>query len=114
LKDIETELQGWGQAIRGIIADGTAAARLALDPRARDRVFAARRQLGDYARLARFVGALTPTLSPSYRSLAQSLDEGSALTMVLAGEALASAGLGSGRFLLSVPASELQARRDSV
>ena len=51
LKDIETELQGWGQAIRGIIADGTSAARLALDPRARDRMFGARRQLGDYARL---------------------------------------------------------------
>ncbi len=33
---------------------------------------------------------------------------------MLAGEALASAGLGSGRFLLSVPASELQSRRDSV
>ena len=27
LKDIEPELQGWGQAIRGIVADGTAAAR---------------------------------------------------------------------------------------
>lgn len=114
LKDIEIELQGWAQAIRGIIADGTAAARLALDPRARDRMFASRRQLGDYARMARFVGALTPSLSPSYRQLAKSLDEVSALTMVLAGEALAGAGIGGGRFLLSVPASELQARRDSV
>ena len=114
LKDIEIELQGWGQAIRGIVADGVAAARLALDPRARDRMFAARRQLGDYARLARFVGALTPALSPSYRKLAQSLDEVGALTMVLAGEALASSGIGGGRFLLSVPASELQTRRDAV
>jgi hypothetical protein len=34
--------------------------------------------------------------------------------LVLAGEALAGAGLGGGRFLLSVPASELQARRDAV
>jgi hypothetical protein len=114
LKDISTELQGWSQAIRTIVADGTAAARLALDPRARDRLFASRRQLGDYARLARFVGALTPTLSASYRKLAQSLDEVSSLLLVLASEALAGAGLGGGRFLLSVPASELQTRRDSV
>jgi hypothetical protein len=114
LKDIATELQGWGQAIRSIIADGGSAGRLALDPRARDRLFAARRQLGDYARLARFVGALTPSLSGSYRKLAQSLDKLAALLFVLAGETLAGAGMGGGRFLLSVPASELQARRDSV
>ena len=38
LKDIQAELQGWGQAIRCVIADGTAAARVALDPRARDRL----------------------------------------------------------------------------
>ena len=37
-----------------------------------------------------------------------------ALMMVLAGELLAGSGLGGGRFLLSVPASELQARRDAV
>ncbi|MDJ1156817.1 hypothetical protein QNA08_00975 [Chelatococcus sp. SYSU_G07232] len=114
LKDISAELQGWGQAIRSIISDGTAAARLALDPRARDRLFAARRQLGDYARLARMVGALTQTMNLPYRRLAQSLDEVAGLVLVLAGESLAGAGLGGGRFLLSVPASELQARRDSV
>jgi hypothetical protein len=114
LKDIEPELQGWGQAIRSIIADGTAAARLALDPLARDRLFAARRQLGDYARLARLVGALTQTLSVHYRRLAQSLDSVASLLLVLAGEVLAGAGLAGGRFLLSVPASELQSRRDAV
>ncbi len=114
LKDISAELQGWGQAIRPVIADGASAARLALDPRARDRVFAARRQLGDYARLARFVGALTATMNGSYRKLAKSLDEVAGLLLVLAGESLAGSGLGGGRFLLSVPASELQARRDSV
>src|SRR5215218_10204378 len=32
LKGISAELQGWGQAIRSIVADGAAAARLALDP----------------------------------------------------------------------------------
>lgn len=114
LKGITAELQGWGQAIRSIVADGAAAARLALDPRARDRLFAARRQLGDYARLARMIGALTQTMTVSYRRLAQSLDQVASLILVLAGEVLAGAGVGGGRFLLSVPASELQARRDAV
>ena len=66
------------------------------------------------ARLARLIGALTQTMNQSYRRLAQSLDEVAGLLLVLAGEALAGAGLGGGRFLLSVPASELQARRDAV
>ncbi|MGH6842936.1 MAG: hypothetical protein ACREDV_12765, partial [Methylocella sp.] len=114
LKDITAELQGWGQAIRSIISDGAAAARLTLDPRARDRLFGARRSLGDYARLARLIGALTQTLNQSYRRLAQSLDEVSSLLLVLAGEALAASGLAGGRFLLSVPASELQSRRDAI
>jgi hypothetical protein len=114
LKDIEPELEGWGQAVRSIISDGMAAARLALDPLARDRLFGARRQLGDYARLARMVGALTQTLNVHYRRFAQSLDSAASLMLVLAGEVLAGAGLGGGRFLLSVPASELQSRRDSV
>src|SRR5687768_16758354 len=57
LKGISAELLGWGQAIRSIVADGASAARLALDPRARDRLFGARRQLCDYSRLARLIGA---------------------------------------------------------
>lgn len=114
LKDITAELQGWGQAIRIIISDGAAAARLTLDPRARDRLFGARRALGDYARLARLIGALTQTLNHSYRRLARSLDEVASLLLVLAGESLAASGLAGGRFLLSVPASELQARRDAI
>jgi hypothetical protein len=114
LKDIEPELQGWGQAIRGIVAEGVGAARIALDPRARDRAMGARRQLGDYARLARFVGALSCGQNQAYRRLAQSLDEVAALILVLIGEALARMGSGGGRFLLQAPASELQARRDAV
>jgi hypothetical protein len=114
LKDITAELQGWGQAIRTIISDGAAAARISLDPRARDRLFGARRSLGDYARLARLIGALTQTLNQSYRRLAQSLDEVASLLLVLAGEALAASGMAGGRFLLSVPASELQSRRDAI
>jgi len=114
LKDIEPELQGWAQAIRGIVADGIAAARIALDPRARDRAMGARRQLGDYARLARFVGALTCGQNLAYRRLAQSLDEVAAMILVLIGESLAGIGFGGGRFLLQAPASDLQARRDAV
>ncbi|MDW8125218.1 MAG: hypothetical protein RMJ04_10645 [Geminicoccaceae bacterium] len=114
LKDIEPELQGWGQAIRGHIADGLANARQALDPRARDRAFAARRALGDYARLARHVGALTPGFSSPYRRLAQSLDQVASLILVLMGESLAELGSGGGRFLLAAPASELVARRDAA
>jgi hypothetical protein len=115
LKDIQPELRGWGSAIRRAIADGTAAARFALDPRQRDRAFGARRLLGDYARLARFVGALTSPLNPHYRRLAQSLDEVAAVLLVMMGDALASIGFGGvGRFLLQVPASELQERRDAV
>ena len=114
LKDIEPELQGWSQAIRSITAEGHAAARLALDPRSRDRAFAARRALGDYARLARMVGALTCDHNQAYRRLAQSLDEAGALILVALGESLARIGFGGGRFLLQAPASELQARRDAV
>jgi hypothetical protein len=64
--------------------------------------------------MARMVGAMTPTLSPNYRRLAQSLDVVASLILVTAGEALASLGMGGGRALLPAPASELTARRDAV
>ena len=112
LKDVTPELQGWAQAVRSAITEGTTAARFALDPRQRDKAFGIRRQLGDYARVARLVGALTPTLSLTYRKFAQSLDEVAAVILVTMGEALANAGLSGGRFLLQVPYTELQVRRD--
>jgi hypothetical protein len=114
LKDIEPELRGWDAAIRAAVADGLNAARQSLDPRQRDLAFANRRLLGDYARVARFVGALTPNLNMYYRRLAQSLDEVAAVMLVLMGEALANLGYGGGRFLLQVTVSELQQRRDTV
>jgi hypothetical protein len=114
LKDITPELAGWATAIRSAIAEGTTAARFALDPRQRDKAFAMRRQLGDYARMARLVGALTPTVSPTYRKFAQSVDEVSAVLLVLMGEALANVGFSGGRFLLQVPYTELQVRRDAA
>src|SRR5262249_6471939 len=104
----------WGYAIRNAVADGIGAARFALDPRQRERAFGSRRLLGDYARIARFVGALTPSMNLPYRRLAQSLDEVGAVMPLLMGEALANIGFSGGRFLLQVPASELQSRRDAV
>jgi len=45
LKDITPEIQGWTQAIRTLITEGTNAAQFGLDPRQRDKVFSVRRQL---------------------------------------------------------------------
>jgi hypothetical protein len=114
LKDIQPELRGWQSAIEGIIADASQTARFALDPRQRDRTYAYRRLLGDYARVARFVGAMTPYLNANYRSLAKSLDEVASVLLVTMGDAIANTGFGGGRFLLQAPASELQERREAV
>jgi hypothetical protein len=114
LKDITPELQGWSTAIRAAIAEGTASARFALDARQRDKTFGIRRTLGDYARMARLVGALTPTRNINFRKLAQSLDEAASVFLVMMGEALANGGVSGGRFLLQVPYSELQVRRDTA
>lgn len=114
LKDVTPEIRGWAQAVRAAIQEGATAARFSLDPRQRDKTFAIRRQLGDYARLTRLVGALTPTLNMVYRKFAQSLDEAAAVLLVMMGEALADSGVNGGRFLLQVPYSDLQMRRDAV
>lgn len=114
LKDVTLELEGWGEAVRSAINEGATAARFALDSSQRDKAFACRRQLGDYARMARLVGALTPTLSLTYRKFAQSLDEVAAVLLVLMGESLSNMSFSGGRFLLQAPYSELQTRRDAV
>lgn len=113
LKDVTPEIQGWAQGVRTAIREGTMAARFSLDARQRDKAFAIRRQLGDYARVARLIGALTPTLNLTYRKFAQSLDEVASVILVTMGEALSNVGF-NGRFLLQAPYSELQVRRDSV
>jgi hypothetical protein len=113
-KDIRPELEGWQQVIHRSIDEGVAAARYGLDPHQRDKAFAMRRQLGDYARLARLVGVLTPALNRAFRNLAQSLDEACSVMLVLMGESMANVGFAGGRFLLQAPYSELQARRDAV
>ncbi|MBD2075947.1 hypothetical protein H6F86_19160 [Phormidium sp. FACHB-592] len=114
LKDITPELQGWASAIRSAISEGVSAARFALDARQRDKALGVRRTLGDYARVARLVGTLTPARSINYRKLAQSLDEVSSVLLVMLGESLANGGVSGGRFLLQLPFSELQTRRDAV
>lgn len=114
LKDVVPELQGWSDAIRSAIQEAKSSAQFALDTRQRDKTFAIRRQLGDYARMARLVGALTPAVSYNYRNLAQSLDEVSSVLLVAMGEALANVGFAGGQYLLQTPYTELQVRRDSV
>lgn len=114
LKDIRPELEGWASAIRTAVSNGVNAARFGLDPIQRDKTFSTRRLLGDYARVARFVGAMTPTLSLPYRHLAKSLDEVSGVLLVMMGENLANINFGGGKFLLQAPVSELQGRRDAV
>lgn len=113
-KEVRPELEGWQQAINDLVDDGVSSAQQGLDAYNRDRAFAMRRQLGEYARLARLIGALTPELNEDYRNLAQSLDEVCAVLLVLMGESLANNGFAGGRYLLQVPFSELQARRDAV
>ena len=114
LKDVTPELRGWAQAIRTALQEGYNAARFALDPRNRDKGFAMRRQLNDYARLARLVGAHTPAMLTSFRKFAQSLDEAANLLIVIMGEALANVGFGGGRYVPQVAYADLQTRRDAV
>jgi hypothetical protein len=114
LKDITPELQGWSAAIRSAIQEGVNSARFALDANQRDKAFGIRRTLGDYARIARLVGALTPVVNINYRKLAQSLDEVAAVLLVKMGESLANVSFNGGRFLLQAPYTELQVRRDAA
>ena len=112
--DIVPEMQGWADSIRSAVVQGYTAARQGLDPTQRDLVFAMRRQLGEYGRMARFVGSLSPGMTQNYRRLGQALDETSAVLLVMLGESLARVGFASGYYLLQVPLAELQQRRDAV
>jgi hypothetical protein len=112
--DITPEMQGWGDSIRAAVTQGHAAARQGLDPTQRDKVIAVRRQLGEYARMARFVGSLSPGMTQNFRRLGRALDEVAAVLLVMLGESLASVGFATGYYLLQVPVPELQQRRDAV
>jgi hypothetical protein len=112
--DIVPEMQGWADSIRTAIAQAKAAAAAGLDPTNRDMVIAMRRQLGEYARMARFVGSMSPGMTQNFRRLGRGLDEVSAVLLVMLGESLASVGFATGYYLLQVPLPELQQRRDAV
>jgi hypothetical protein len=114
LKEVQVELQSWGETIGTWLADGAAGATQALDASARDRVFSARRILLDYARVSRLVGSLTPGLSIAYRRFARSLDEAAGILLVSLGESLAQGNFSGDRLLLQAPASELGARADAA
>lgn len=114
LKDVQAELRGWARAIRAAAGERLAAARFALDAGQRDRAMAARRTLNDFARLSRFVGALSSGLNGLYRRVAQSCDEVANLILVCAGDAIAESGLTRGALLLQAPVSELRSRRDAA
>jgi hypothetical protein len=112
--DITPEMQGWGQSIREAVEETGSAARQGLDPSQRDKVIAIRRQLGEYARMARFVGTLAPGMTQNFRRLGQGLDEVAAVSLVMLGESLASVGFAYGYYLLQVPLADLRQRRDAV
>ncbi|HLY04609.1 MAG TPA: hypothetical protein VKR31_02570 [Rhizomicrobium sp.] len=112
--DITPEMNGWADSLRAAIVQGHAAARQGLDPTQRDKVIAVRRQLGEYARMARFVGSLSPGMTQNFRRLGRALDETAAVLLVMLGESLASVGFATGYYLLQVPLQELQQRRDAV
>jgi len=114
LKEIDVELKGWGRAVRQAASDGLAAAALALDVVQSDRAMAARRVLGDYARMARYVGSLSADTGPYFRRFAQSCDVMASLILVGIGDGLAANGITRGTALIRVSASELQSRRNAV
>lgn len=112
LRNVAPGLRGWAQNIRTTVAEGMAAARLALDPGQRDKVFGFRRVLGDYARLARYVGVLNMESNYKYRRLARSIDYIASLVFVQMGEAISKQAMSG--FLLQVSLSEIQARRSGA
>lgn len=114
LKDIQAEMRGWAGAIRSAARNGLAAARLALSSAERDRAFAARHTLTDYARLSRFLAALTNAEPGLFCRLAQSCDIMSGLILVTAGEALAASGVRGTSVILQSSSHELQVRREAV
>jgi hypothetical protein len=114
LKDLTPELQGWAQAVRSAMTQGANAARFAIDPSQRDRAFAARRLLNDYARISRLIGVLNPSVNMYFRSFGGSLDETASVQLVIMGESIANLGYEAGRYLLQVPYTEMQMRREAL
>lgn len=113
-KDFRPELEAWQAAVDTLMQQGLTAAARAADLLNRDRMFASRRRLSEYARLARLVGTLTPELRPQYRSLAFSIDEVRAVMFVQAGEALSGSDPSGDGFIVKVSRPELEVRREAI
>lgn len=114
LKDIRVEIRGWARSLRQTAANGLAAAAQALDAVQLNTALAARRSFGDYARLARYIGALTPDQQPAFRQFAQSCDVMAGLILVAIGDGYAASGITRSTAMLRVSAGELQSRRNAV
>jgi hypothetical protein len=114
LADIQPELRGWSETIRRAAADGLAAGGFAVDPSKRDEAFGARRTLGDFARLARYTGALTSCGPDIYCRVAEACDDIANIILVLIGDAFGDAGVARSGAVLRVPGTTLQTRFDAV
>jgi hypothetical protein len=114
LADVAPEMRGWATKIRGAAADGLSSAPYAIDASERDRAFAARRTLGDYARLARYAAALNTCATDIYCRVAQACDRVANVILVLIGDALDDAGVTRSGAVMQVTAATLQSRRDSL
>ncbi len=114
LKDVQIELSGWARAVQQATTDGLAAGQLSLDMVQFDRAISARRTLEDYARLARYVGAMSGDTSPYFRHFAQSCDVMGGLILVSMGEGMAASGVTRGSSMIRVSAGDLQSRRNAV
>lgn len=114
LADIAPEMRGWRTTIERAAADGLASSAFAIDPAERDRAFGARRILGDYARLARYAGAITLCATEVYCRVAQACDDVANLILVMIGDTLGDAGLSRTGGVIQVPGATLQTRRDAV
>jgi hypothetical protein len=114
LKDIAPELAGWARSVRQIAANGLAAARLPLDALNFDQALTARRRLGEFALLARYVGTLSDGCGAYFRRFAQSLDVLGGLLLVAIGEGFAAAGVTRSTSIVRVSSGALQMRRNAV
>ncbi|RKH11787.1 hypothetical protein D7X74_24810 [Corallococcus sp. CA047B] len=113
-RDFREPVDGWRDSILAEMDEGEAASYRAVDPVARDRTFYTVRKLGDCARVARMVGMINPTVSPEFGRLASTLDEGSMLLRILAGESLFRAGFDKGGTVFQVALQDLRQRREAL
>jgi hypothetical protein len=114
LIDVRPEMSGWSTTIRRAAADGVNSASIAIDPSERNRAFGSRRELGEYGRLARYVGALTACAPDIFCRVARACDDIANIILVMMGDALGDAGLSRGGAVIRVPGALLRSRRDAV